>query len=75
MKLLWNDEEYYKIQKSFPSNKDLLLLIKVSLIGKLEYSELFKIYDMVVNNSIYKSFFFEKHTKEETYNFLKGLEV
>ena len=72
MKLLWNDEEYYKIQKSFPSNKDLLLLIKISLIGK---SELFKIYDKVVNNSIYKSFFFEKRTKEETYNFLKGLEV
>ena len=75
MKLLWNDEEYYKIQKSFPSNKDLLLLIKISLIGKLEYSELFKIYDKVVNNSIYKSFFFEKRTNEETYNFLKGLEV
>ena len=75
MKLLWNDEEYYKIQKSFPSNKDLLLLIKVSLIGKVEYSELFQIYDKVVNNSIYRSFFFEKRTKEETYNFLKGLEV
>ena len=75
MKLLWNDEEYYKIQKSFPSNKDLLLLIKISLIGKLEYSELFKIYDNIVNNSIYRSFFFEKRTKEETYNFLKGFEV
>ena len=75
MKLLWTDEEYYKIQKSFPSNKDLLLLIKISLIGKLEYSELFKIYDKVVNNSIYRSFFFEKRTKEETYNILKGLDV
>lgn len=75
MKLLWNDEEYYKIQNSFPSNKDLLLLIKIPLIGKLEYIELFKIYDKVISNSIYKSFFFEKHTKEETYNFLKNLEV
>ena len=75
MKLLWNDEEYYKIQNSFPSNKDLLLLIKISLIGKLEYIELFKIYDKVISNSIYKSFFFEKHTKEEIYNFLKNLEV
>ena len=75
MRLLWNDEEYYKIQNSFPSNKDLLLLIKISLIGKLEYIELFKIYDKVISNSIYKSFFFEKHTKEETYNFLKNLEV
>ncbi len=75
MKLLWNDEEYYKIQNGFPSNEELLLLIKVSLIGKLEYSNLFKIYDKILSNSIYKSFFFEYHTKEETYNFLKNLEV
>lgn len=75
MKLLWNEKEFSQLQKEFINDEELFNLIKVTLIGKLEYQNLFKIYDYILGNLDIKSFFNQKHTRNEIYNFLLNLEV
>jgi len=69
MKLLWNDEEYSEIQKDLENSQAILNLLRITLLGKKEYENLFLYYEKVLNNWQAKDFL-QNHDKEENYKYL-----
>lgn len=70
MKLLWNDEEYSKLKED-STESGVLLLLKVTLLGKIEYEKIFLIYEKILNKYEVIEYLYS-HSRKENYEYLKS---